>query len=444
MPVPTQAASLKANIAALLSAADASVVVKTTDYFNHTYAPDIVMRWPSERTERRVYLRTTDVEGYLEEDIESLGELRPMIVPLGGMDDERGAAEVALDTTARRATALVTEPTSLETFTHVAQQSPVVRLASRAMLQGGVGVVDERRAFEFSSAISTGFSDAARGQGEGTGDALRFAELQLDPARAVAVSDFLQAVWVGSGADAMLFPGATSLAPSFQGDALELLLDTIDIDDQAFWNRVAKRLTLSDLARLTRSGDHTNFQRLVAGALGGLKVKAIRMTSNSSEHLSTPRWSAGAGLLHLAIGPSRFSFAPRNLEEFVDDGVDLDLSARAFVERARAAGAKISAVSVEVDDRLVDYSSIDGSSVTDDDRLLSVADSVGRGRVRTASVTSGDRNLQIHFDSSTAYGTTRTQFPLVRALTSTVSLLTETPGVVLADSESNTQQTDNV
>lgn len=432
MPIPTQVASLKASMAALLSAADSSVAVKTTDYFNHTYAPDIVMRWPNDKTERRVYLRTTDVERYLEEDIESLGELHPMLVPLGGMHDDR--PDATLESAARSATALVTEPTSLEAFSVAAQQSPVVRLASKAVLQGGVGVVGEHQAVEFSAAIANGFDNATRGQTDGTSDALRFAEFQLDPARAVAVSDFLHAVWVGSGADAMSFPGSTSLAPTFQGDALELLLDTVEIDDQEFWDRVAKRLTLADLARLTRSGEHANFQRLVSGALRGLTVKAIRMTSNSSEHLSQPRWSAGAGLLHLGVGPSRFSFAPRNLDEFVEEGVDLDLSARAFVQRARTAGASVSAVSVEVDDRVVDYSSVDGSSVTEDDRLLNVADSVGRGRVRSASVTAAARNLQIHFDSSTAYGVTRTQFPLVPALTASLSLLTEaTQANVLAE-----------
>jgi hypothetical protein len=330
-----------------------------------------------------------------------------------------------LETAARSATALVTEPTSLEAFSLAAQASPVVRLASKAVLQGGVGIVDEQRAVEFSTVIASGFDNATRGESEGTGDAVRLAELQLDPIRAIAVSDFLQAVWVGSGADAMLFPGSTSLTPSFQGDALGLLLDSVEIEDQDFWDRVAKRLTLADLARLTRSGEHANFQRLVSGALRNLTVKAIRMTSNSSEHISTAKWSASAGLLHLGVGRSRFSFASQNLDEFVEEGVDLDLSARAFLSRARAAGTNVSAVSVEVDDRVVDYSSVDGSSVTEDDRLLNVADSVGRGRVRSASVTAGARNLQVHFENSTAYGTTRTQFPLVAALTASVSLLTD-------------------
>jgi len=54
-------ATVKSVVISQFEALDTRVKIKSTDYFNHTFAPDLVLSWPWDRMpERYVYLRFND------------------------------------------------------------------------------------------------------------------------------------------------------------------------------------------------------------------------------------------------------------------------------------------------------------------------------------------------------------------------------------------------
>jgi hypothetical protein len=64
-----------------LEALDSNVLIQVTDYFNHTFAPDLVLRWPrSQENERYVYLRGTNHIEYLVDDVERIGNQQPIVL----------------------------------------------------------------------------------------------------------------------------------------------------------------------------------------------------------------------------------------------------------------------------------------------------------------------------------------------------------------------------
>ena len=75
-------ASIKNAVIAQLLASDDRVKVETTEYFNHTYAPDLILRWNTGRPDRRVYLRTNTNPVYLLEDVDVVSANHPILIPL--------------------------------------------------------------------------------------------------------------------------------------------------------------------------------------------------------------------------------------------------------------------------------------------------------------------------------------------------------------------------
>ena len=55
----------------------------TTDYFNNSFAPDLVLTWPREGTERFVYLRTSANIGFcLIQDVALIDDSTLIVMPL--------------------------------------------------------------------------------------------------------------------------------------------------------------------------------------------------------------------------------------------------------------------------------------------------------------------------------------------------------------------------
>lgn len=74
---------VKTAVAREFEALDPTVRIKTTDYFNHTFAPDLELSWPDERKHNRfVYLRYTLRAAVAGQDFHSLGPLSPVVLAL--------------------------------------------------------------------------------------------------------------------------------------------------------------------------------------------------------------------------------------------------------------------------------------------------------------------------------------------------------------------------
>src|SRR5262245_12067356 len=75
------ATAVKRAVARSLSAVDPGVTIETTDYFNHSFAPDLVLRWerPGQHEERFVFLRFNDEPEWITEELPRLEHRHPVV-----------------------------------------------------------------------------------------------------------------------------------------------------------------------------------------------------------------------------------------------------------------------------------------------------------------------------------------------------------------------------
>lgn len=136
--------SLKTSVSNILRSGDPSIRVKKTEYFNHTFAPDLVLTWPDEKQERLVFLRTNPNPEWLAADLRIIAPSHPIMFTLddSGLEHRVGAHE-NLVTAAKAAHALVTDPDAIEEF--VSPHAPITSLLTNAVIRGGRGSSMNRR-----------------------------------------------------------------------------------------------------------------------------------------------------------------------------------------------------------------------------------------------------------------------------------------------------------
>lgn len=424
--------ALQAEVASKFESADAGVSVRKTGYFNHTYAPDFVLRWASAKDERHVFIRTSDSAQYLAEDIDLARDRDPIFVPLSGVaasssDDADAPARLAVKS--RQSRALIASAPTIEALRPAGRPGSISGIAARAVLQGGSGVVLPDRATDFGDAIASGFAGALEGDEATTSNAVRASTELLDDRRTAQLAELLQAAWIGGGQTGTSFPGLGIASAAVEPEALKLLLDTVEVEDTSFWSRLARGLKLSHFANITISDQHPGFQMLMQAAAHRLNAKGARAVQLDAELLTPPRWAVNDGRLSLAIQDARLEFVDRSIEDFAAEGVDVSPTVRVFANRAQQANLNVLRVSLSSNDRRLDFASEDGTSVAGDDRLVALESDIGVGAtVLRASVDAEGRELGISMLSGTASGHTRSLFyvsTLVRTLLPLVTDLSE-------------------
>ena len=139
--------SIKNGVARSLEHADANVKVHTTDYFNNSFAPDLVLTWPREGTERFVYLRTSANIGFLIQDVALIDDSTSIVMPLSDITSAPAAeaSRQELQVASRTKRSLITQPRSFESLGDLRRQQPVASLASRSLLQAATATSSPTR-----------------------------------------------------------------------------------------------------------------------------------------------------------------------------------------------------------------------------------------------------------------------------------------------------------
>ncbi len=404
--------SIKSGVARSLEQADSNVRVHTTDYFNNSFAPDLVLTWPREGAERFVYLRTSANIGFLIQDVALIDDSTSIVMPLSDITDTAEESRQQLQVASRSKRSLVTQSRSFESLGQLRRQQPVAGLASRSLLQGGYGYVEPDYAVEFGRNLTVGFEAAQVADAEVTGSVVQQAEDLLDPMRAGEVNSFLHAVWVGSGAPGTSFPGAAGVTATPSGAGLDLLLQTVVIDDPGFWSNMARSLTFGKLAEMSATVDDPNFQRLMTASVDRLQAKAMRVVDGPPSASPEARWFLSSGDLGLRFGNLTVMFRPSGTT-FAQSGVPVPTTMSQLQLRAQRAGIRLTDVTVGTQDRHLDYGSEDGGAITQDGQLAQFEAALGAdAQVRKASARVGTRDLLADFTTSTAKGRTAATYYL--------------------------------
>jgi hypothetical protein len=426
-------ASIKSAVIAQLRANDPRVLVHTTDHFNHTFVPDLVLRWANEKDERKVFLRASFESSELLQDLSELGQDHPIIMSLVHVpnqngevvDEARPEVSEALAEASRRSRVLVTDPYGLSALQTETEIAPVVGILSRAVLQGGRGLVGEVTARQAGQRVGAGFGAAQQHNVEITEQAVQESEQILDLQHASRVTRLLQAVWVGSGASGASFPGQIEVGSPLDEAGLRFLLGLPDIRDDAFWKRVGADLTLQRLCDLTNLETSDNLHALLRGTGHRLQTKACRVRQLDTT-IRSPEWSVIGGVLQLRVADQAASFAPKKTAELPSADTEPPAVNMANVrDRATQSGAVVEALEMATDSRQMAYGSIEHTDVSHDDNLGQFENVLGPlASVRAATLRlSLTRTLRCDFNSRTAAGKSNARFFLPELVTVAVPML---------------------
>jgi PHD/YefM family antitoxin component YafN of YafNO toxin-antitoxin module len=149
---------------------DPSARIKLTDYFNHSFVPDLVLSWrdAGREWERNVYLRSTIESAVAGRDVSALGKQGPMLLALRSGNNAQAVAEVAQQMEGDSEVLVTTAP-ALDRIadTNAGQAaSPLRDLVRANVVKGGRGLIDPLRAEALTSGSVLGLPPGDReGQG---------------------------------------------------------------------------------------------------------------------------------------------------------------------------------------------------------------------------------------------------------------------------------------
>lgn len=400
--------SIKGAIKEQLQTNDSSLSVELTDHFNHSFVPDLLLRWPNRSEVRKVYLRTSVFEDALLRDIQTLGDERPILMPLR-RHPSNDAGDVV--TSAAATDTLVTSPEALETFARLSSNRPMVSFFSHSVLQGGRGVIRQQDVASASEALEAGFSGAGEGDPQRTTSAIETAAAALDAEHAGRINRLLHAAWLGSGATSTAFPGAAGVTGTLDPDSLRFILGLPPIENDQFWDHLGASLSTELLCNLRDQDPSPNLNSLLAQIAYRLKAKACRVlrVPGSAE---SPDWSIRAGNLVLALPSEQLHFAPTRVDQLPEAGEKVDVSVAQLTSRSRGAGVVVREVTLEGTNKSVSLSSEAQEGVTQDDELTSIQAAMRNVRLRSSVVGSSEQDIRVNFDTRTASGNGPAKFLL--------------------------------
>ena len=348
--------------------------VRETEFFDHTFAPDLVILHPGGRTEaeRWVYLRTTIDPGTLAEDLAATRRASPMFISLGEFQSEPQASPPyrELDAVSAERDSLVIDTAALAQLSEGGSRPGTAAVMARALVGSGRGAMNERETDAVLATFATGADAAMTGLELPTRQATTQARERLTDTAAEQVTAFLGALWEGSGRPRSAFPGTLAVSP-LDGQSLRLLLEGPEIDNDRLWARLAETMTLRRLVD-SITGHSPNLQRLIQA---GLETIAAHVCIVEPAGLfpadGAPEWTWVARRRWLSLHSAAFSVHVAERREDLPEVTPTrnPVGLEEVRRRAQAYGIALQEVRMTTSNRTVGYDSISGDDIAHDREL---------------------------------------------------------------------------
>lgn len=286
--IVTAGSDVKRLVCDELALADPTAQIQTTDYFNHTYVPDIVLDWDNQE-QREVYLRFVSAPERFLADVERIGSDGPIVFDLSlSVQPEDGRAQLTTmplavrEARERSPQLLMTDGEATRHVRPKDTKNMVERLVVSNLMRSGRGRLDESTAKSTVAVSRAGYYGAIGAEPDDVKAAATVARQMLDPETERRVKRTLQLLWWVGGSDPQEFPIGVSddmeLNPS---DTRDFLRDVFDdehvIDDDAFWSRLADRLSFDTLVNVGDVAHSDNLHRLMKQLVGRLKLSHVTL-----------------------------------------------------------------------------------------------------------------------------------------------------------------------
>ncbi|MPY59169.1 hypothetical protein [Streptomyces spongiae] len=401
-----------------------------TDYFNHSYVPDLVMEWGSgnQAEARPVYLRASVNPDILAAGVSLMSpKSLPLIIPL---EDFPAGEELGRLVHVAETEALVLAPSGLGELPSQAPWRSTATLASDALVEGGHGVMDGSAVRRFLADVDEGVSGARAGNRISTRKAVDSVEHSIVPAVGQRMTTFLAALWQGGGRSLLEFPGGVPRRTSLDAVSLGLLLNSEEIPEESFWQRVSP---LTDLRTLLASGvsASANLQHFMRSTVHRWTGHVCMVVSDEhagvSDRATHPwQWSVRDGRLGLHV-PGQVAYvgdSRRDLQMPEEYPVPLLDEVRARASRFRT---PVTGFRMITANRTIGYDGT-GEDVTHDPQLQGISDALGReeGVVEATALCGDGVKLRCSFIHRTVSPPgARTKVPYAELVGTALSLLTE-------------------
>ena len=310
---------------------DPQAHIKTTGYFNHSWLPDLAVRW-SDDHQRHLFLRfNVRDEGFIEDLRYADDERDPVFLDIAQPEiareeavsyepDERGIDLRDLD-------AMVTEHQAWGKLGAAVTSDASLRTATRQVLRGGRGLVDEpvaeRVVEDYRRAAESLASDRIR---ETDPVALREVLDALEaPLSRIARLDLetdLRSLWVEGGREPESFPSLEGWELHDRDPRevttliLQLLTSVVGVSDER-WEQVARAITVDALGaeargrRAVRGGKLNQLVRVARDIWTARWAYVPLVAEPPQENRGRLDWSLGGTSLEVNLGAYRAVFVDR-------------------------------------------------------------------------------------------------------------------------------------
>ena len=254
--------------------------IKRTGYFNHSWVPDLVVKW-REKEDRPVYLRLDVRDPSFDEDLGYLAEERPFFLDLVDRAPENANGDHSFDLTKALAKGgrdhvLVSEVTAVDRMENGVEKEADAKKATRQVVVGGRGLLDDSAADSIMRSWSQASEAADNADGAPLRSALDSVEQFLDRVASLDLETDLRSKWVAAGHDANAFPGREDWQLDDRGprEIAELVASLVEAGEDVArdqWSAIAQAISLtslgSELASIGRIGAGSRVNALVRAAL---------------------------------------------------------------------------------------------------------------------------------------------------------------------------------
>jgi hypothetical protein len=307
---------------------DPAAEIETTEYFNHSYVPDLVVRWNEggRWEERSVFLRFTLRAAALGGDVRALGSTGPIVLTLREDDDELARQSIRREV-ADSPALLVTDVPALDEAASVGntrQGSPLLSLVRANIVRGARGLLDSEVVGQLAeSAAPTAPTDDEHGNELSLQRFASLVEALFLSDAATRLQRAANLVKIGLSEDAnqlIISEGEDSLIGGRLSDAelrvlLPYLLAAPEItESRVYWSYIGSMMDLDRLETMASNLSDIDLTPLVAANLNSWSASRASLTwwadgEDTREDERATGWRIHAGILSLGIGNWRLHLA---------------------------------------------------------------------------------------------------------------------------------------
>ncbi|MEU4801196.1 hypothetical protein [Actinosynnema sp. NPDC023587] len=325
---------VKSAVIAEIENLDPAVQIKKTDYFNHSFAPDLVLTWKTaarKEETRELYVRYSLGSSQAAGDVDILGKGGPIFFSLNSSNDDEEFAGSIREELMRAPRSLFTNAPAIDRITLDAETEepqhrdspapPLLNLFRRNVVRGGRGLIVANVAERLERSTSTDVEE----------DFLyvdRFTEAVsgiFDEAATLRLRRAADLVKIALSGEVSILDrpddgddGVATISGKLDDTELRALLPFLldrgqSIDDVRFWQHLGQMLTLAQLENMASTLSDHDLTPLAQANLPAWRAAKAVLSFNADaleeEGYQGPRWRMHGGSLCASAGAWNIHFA---------------------------------------------------------------------------------------------------------------------------------------